>query len=368
MSDNQIAVLIDYENTGLDSIPYLFDQLSDLGRIVVKRAYADWSSAGKNRDRILALGIETIHYFHANRSQKNSSDIHLAIDAVELLYRSSVDTYVVVSADSDFVPLVSKLRASGKSVIGAGRRDVVSSTFVKSCDRYIYLDALTQKNNSSQFKEAENLLVRALQVDSSEKVLGSKLHQRILRLDPSFSFQDYGFQTFAKLLESSKVVKVERNKNQGDVTVSIRENTPRKILSNLLGRSKQENKDDSEEILIPAESKPETTRPRRPYTRRPIQSRKEIEPSLPQTSNSTPTTSNPEPETGWETTVHKSWSRRAKNSGEIINGTWAAGAAARALEVSKLSASKYKTLQQLLDSSSELSENWERDGNTIRRK
>jgi uncharacterized protein (TIGR00288 family) len=404
LSDNQIAILIDYENTGLDSMPYLFDQLSDIGRIVVKRAYADWSSAGKSRDRILALGIDTIHYFHANRSQKNSSDIHLAIDAVELLYRSAVDTYVIVSADSDFVPLVSKLRAAGKSVIGAGRRDVVSATFVKSCDRYIYLDKLSQKNNSSQFKEAEELITRALNIDSDEEVLGSKLHQRILRLDPSFSFKDYGFVTFTKLLESSKILKVERTKNYGDVIVSLRESGTAKIFSKLLGRSKDQDVNILNEVdsFRSFDPKPEDVRPRRSYTRRPLSRNsatsptinstpapsQEISTSEPEKSwaarplsrnsatsptiNSTPAPSQEistsEPEKSWTTTIHNSWSTRAKNSGQIINGTWAAGAAARALEVPKLSASKFKTLQQLLDANIELSEYWERDANTIRRK
>ena len=139
MSESQIAVLIDYENVGLGSIQGLFDQLSDMGRIIVKRAYADWSSGARQRDQLLELGIEAVHHFHAAKVAKNSSDISLCIDAVDLLYRSPVDTFVIVSADSDFVTLVSKLRSAGKTVIGAGRHDVVSSTLVRACDRYIYL-------------------------------------------------------------------------------------------------------------------------------------------------------------------------------------------------------------------------------------
>ncbi|MFQ5875730.1 MAG: NYN domain-containing protein [Dehalococcoidia bacterium] len=142
MSEAQIAVLIDYENVGgLDSIQSLFDQLSDIGRVIVKRAYADWSVAGKKRDQLLELGIEAVHHFRSAGSAKNSSDICLVIDAVDLLYRSPVDTFVIVSSDSDFVPLTSKLQAAGKTVIGAGRRDVVSRTLVRSCDKYIYLAA-----------------------------------------------------------------------------------------------------------------------------------------------------------------------------------------------------------------------------------
>ena len=95
-SDKQVAVLIDFENVGLNSIQWLFDQLSDIGRVIVKRAYADWSQAVRSRDKLLQLGIEPIHLFHNTQSGKNSSDIRLAIDAVELLYQAPVDTFVIV--------------------------------------------------------------------------------------------------------------------------------------------------------------------------------------------------------------------------------------------------------------------------------
>src|SRR3990172_7299499 len=101
MADQQIAVLIDYENVGLGSIRWLFDQISDIGRIVVKRAYADRSAENTRRDRgqVLELGIEPVILFHSAASGKNSSDIRLAIDAVDLLHGSSfIDTFVIVSA------------------------------------------------------------------------------------------------------------------------------------------------------------------------------------------------------------------------------------------------------------------------------
>ena len=103
MADQQIAVLIDYENVGLESIQWLFDQVSEMGRIIVKRAYADWSGATsqQDRDRILELGIEPIHLFHTTRTGKNSSDIRLVTDAIDLLYQSPVDTFVIASADSE---------------------------------------------------------------------------------------------------------------------------------------------------------------------------------------------------------------------------------------------------------------------------
>ena len=115
IAERQLAVLIDFENTGLKSIQWLFDQISDIGRIIVKRAYADWSVESDKRDQLLELGVEPVHLFRSSGGGKNSSDIRLAIDAIELLHQSPVDTFVIVSSDSDFVPLVSKLRAAGQS-------------------------------------------------------------------------------------------------------------------------------------------------------------------------------------------------------------------------------------------------------------
>ena len=108
--DEQIAVLIDYENVGLNTIQKLFDELANFGKITLKRAYADWSKANNSRDQILELGIEPVHIFRSPSKRKNTCDIRLTIDAIELLFTSSIDTFVIVSSDSDFVPLVNKLR------------------------------------------------------------------------------------------------------------------------------------------------------------------------------------------------------------------------------------------------------------------
>ena len=223
MSESQIAVLIDYENVGLGSIQGLFDQLSDLGRIIVKRAYADWSSGARQRDQLLELGIEAVHHFHAAKVAKNSSDISLCIDAVDLLYRSPVDTFVIVSADSDFVTLVSKLRSAGKTVIGAGRHDVVSSTLVRACDRYIYLGT-GPKTAPAESQSIDALVQRAIyaSADDEGKVAGSRLHQTMMRIDPSFDFRSMGFRTFTQFLEASSVVKVSRSRGSDDISITLK--------------------------------------------------------------------------------------------------------------------------------------------------
>lgn len=220
-----VAILIDYENVGLDTLATLFDQVSDVGRVIVKRAYGDWSQAGKNaQEQLLELGIEAIQNFHAAGSAKNSSDIRLAIDAVDLLYNSPVQVFVIVSADSDFVPLVSKLRAGGKDVIGAGRRAVVSPTLVKSCDRYVFLDRSEPQSIGSQSTvqaASQSLVLRALSASKDEdgKVVAAKLHQTMLRIEPGFDFRALGFKTFTQFLQGCPGVRVEKPKKGGDVVV-----------------------------------------------------------------------------------------------------------------------------------------------------
>lgn len=245
MVDANVAVLIDYENVGLDAIQHLLDQLSDVGRVIIRRAYGDWSVQRGKQDQLLELGIEPIHQYHSNKSGKNSSDIRLAIEAVDLLFNSPIDTFVIVSSDSDFVPLVGKLRSSGKSVIVAGRREATSPTLIKSCDRYIFLDAekrttapasqsrrRTSRRNGSQASQtasaeadAKSLLLRAMDVSMDEvgEVVGSKLYQTMRRIEPSFNFKDLKFRLFTQFLEAhTDVIEVTRPKDgSGDVVVQL---------------------------------------------------------------------------------------------------------------------------------------------------
>jgi uncharacterized protein (TIGR00288 family) len=310
--ERQVAVLIDFENVGLGSIQWLFDRISDIGRITIKRAYADWSAARSTREQVLQLGIEPIHLFHMTGSGKNSSDIRLVIDAIDLLYQSPIDTFVIVSSDSDFVPLVSKLRAGGKSVIGAGRQATASRALVISCDKYIYLDQGDKPRQQAPVvkkPQSDDLLLRAMRaaVDEEGRVVGSKIRQTLQRLEPSFDFRALGYSTFAKYLGASPDVVVSRPSGRGDVTVEL--------------------------------------------------------------ADSSVSSATESPDQGvWEPRVDAAWSKRAPNSGQSIPGPSAASYAAEALGVSKLSASQYKTLQRLLDASEQLGSKWQRNGNSIIRR
>ncbi|MFH1140277.1 MAG: NYN domain-containing protein [Chloroflexota bacterium] len=339
MAEQQIAVLIDYENVGLGSIRWLFDQISDIGRIVVKRAYADWSAENTRRDRgqVLELGIEPVILFHSAASGKNSSDIRLAIDAVDLLHESSfIDTFVIVSADSDFVPLVTKLRSAGKSVIGAGRKAAVSSTLVASCDKYFYLDleaSPTPLADTTQALPGDSLLVRAMKVsvDDQGRVTGSKLMSTMQRLDPAFNPKALGYSTFSRYLDSSPEVKVTRQRGRGDVIVELRNGSGViKVMPFGGGPSR--------DVVVGLGNGPATG--------------KRIQDSP----------------TGWDDAIDKAWSNRVTSDKRFIPGTTAAAAAATALGITKLKDSEYKTLQRLLDASELLRTKWLRDGNRILRR
>ena len=320
MAEANVAVLIDYENVGLEYIQQLLDQISDVGRVIVKRAYADWSAQRSKRDQLLELGVEAKHLFHSTRSGKNSSDILLAIDAVDLLYGAPVDTFVIVSSDSDFVPLVSKLRAAGKSVIGAGRRDGSSPTLVKSCDRYIFLDevkAPTEQRRRPSPGQAvatppvvrargASIVVRALEasMDDQGQVVGSKLYQTMLRIDPSFSYKSLGHRNFTHFLDSSSEVRVTRRADGSDVIVQL-DHTP-----------EGDTNGSNVAVLAP----------------------------------------------GWDHGIDAAWARRQRQQ---FSGQSAGADAARVLGVPNLRASRFPSLDKLLGASPLLRANWRREGNAI---
>lgn len=309
-TEKQIAILIDFENVGLSSMQWLFDQISDIGRIIIKRAYADWATAGDRQDQLLELGIEPIHLLRSSSGGKNSSDIRLAVDAVDLLHTSTVDTFVIVSSDSDFVPLVTKLRSAGKIVYGVGDKNKAPDALVKSCDRFIDLNLAKGTKKAEQklllpSDEVEDLVRRAAtaSIDEHGKVLGSKLHQTMRRLDPSFNFRAYDYSTFIKFIEDQPYLHFSRPRGSGDIAIELA---------------------DAE---VPKSSAPSQA------------------------------------EDVWHQ-IDAEWSKRVGKGGKLTGPT-AAIQAAKVLGVDKLSLSPYKKLQGLLDVSDYLSKKWRRDKNTI---
>ena len=359
-AERQIAVLIDFENVGLGSIQWLFDQVSDIGRITVKRAYADWADTRNKAagNQLLQLGIEPIHRPPSAAAGKNSSDIRLVIDAVELAYQSPVDTFVIASSDSDFAPLVSKLRAAGKVVFGAGRREATSRTLVISCDRYLYLEQDQAQprrarpgrppKRQQQQQPINDLLTRAVKasIDEHGKVVGSRLHQTIQRLDPGFNFRAMGHSTFTKYLEASPEVKVTRPRGAGDVTVELADQAlPTQTPTTQLATTQ----------LAPTQA---------PTTQ---ETPTQIEPTQPVPTQVEPTQAEEPVDADADVwaRVDDIWQVRAGEPGGRIPGQRAASDAAQALNVQNLKSSPYKTLQRLLDTSEFLRARWSREGNVI---
>jgi uncharacterized protein (TIGR00288 family) len=382
----------------------LLDQLSDVGRVIIKRAYADWSVHRNKRDQLLEYGIEAAHHFRSTKQSKNSSDISLTIDAIDLLYSAPVDVFVIVSSDSDFVPLVNKLRSAGKSAIGAGRRGGSSPTLVKSCDRYIYLDepkpaaqAQRRRRRSSE-PQAEGLLRRAIDasMDSEGQVGGSKLYQTMQRIDPSFNYKELGHSTFTRFLESCKTVIVERPADGGDTIVSFSNarsqgvnggRPQRPQVSDGGGTARAQASDGGGAARAQAAGGDRAQRPRstggggkprtqaedgdrleRPQAKEIVleiraKSEDDDKSQRPQTEDDgeTPRQSDPK----WDINIDEAWTNRERDR---ISGQAAASDAAKVLGASKLSASEYPSLAGLLAASDYLSARWRREGNAIYRK
>ncbi|QDU37188.1 NYN domain protein [Maioricimonas rarisocia] len=225
MSDEPlIAVFIDFENlaigvrqmkAGKFQIPLVLKRLLEKGRIVYKRAYCDWSNY---RDAVVEFhgqGVELIDIPQSKASGKNSADIRMVVDAIDLCYsKEHIDIFALISGDSDFSPLVSKLKENNKRVIGCGVKISTSDLLIANCDEFIYYDDLIRsaKKSPPREKSAESddtgqeSTDRVLEVlDSVEQdydpLWGSTLKQAIRRVYPGFSESYYGFGSFSELLE-----------------------------------------------------------------------------------------------------------------------------------------------------------------------
>jgi len=225
-----IAVFIDYENlaigarkmrTGSFKIDLVLRRLLEKGRIVYKRAYSDWTNYRKAVREFHSLGIEMIDIPQTKASGKNSADIHMVVDALDLAYQKPhIDTFAMISGDSDFSPIVSKLKENDKRVIGCGIKSSTSDLLIAGCDEFIYYDDLARAAEkiekpkpkttrskeppaSQKLAEASTQLlqiVRSLERDY-DTVWGSMVKQATRRVFPGFNEEYYGHSSFAALLE-----------------------------------------------------------------------------------------------------------------------------------------------------------------------
>jgi uncharacterized LabA/DUF88 family protein len=224
-TDLRIALFIDFENlvtrTGIDPDKFdlqpALDALLSKGKVVYRRAYADWTRFAAATQRLHDHGVELIDVPPSTRSGKNGADVRLVIDALELCYlREHIDTFFVASGDSDFCPLASKLRENDRIVIGMAVKEATSPLFMRACDEFIYLRAPGQRRHGGGGEKREEReekpkvkavpevareAVAAILAAATAPVNPSAIKAAIVRREPDFDERDHGFSTFSRLLE-----------------------------------------------------------------------------------------------------------------------------------------------------------------------
>jgi uncharacterized protein (TIGR00288 family) len=219
MSDDnsRLAVLIDADNTSPKLIKEMFEELAGYGTLTVKRAYGDWTNQHLTgwKDHLLANAISPQQQF-AYTAGKNATDSALIIDAMDLLYSGNVEGFAIVSSDSDFTPLATRLRESGKRVIGVGQRKTPKA-FVEACEKFVFLEVLgeapaPEQTRDDQPRAIQSVLTKALnKVDSDDDdwaSLGS-LGNHLNRTDPGFDSRSYGFAKLGDLVKEQPFVETK---------------------------------------------------------------------------------------------------------------------------------------------------------------
>ena len=246
--ERHIAVFIDLENVAIGvrevklhplQIDKILDRIVERGKISVKKAYADWEGYTSYKRSFHESGIELIDIPRKKLGGKNSADIKMVVDAMELSFtKPHVDTFALITGDSDFSPLVSKLRENNKHIIGMGVKNSSSDLLIDNCDEFIYYDDLVrQKKRRTRKKKSgmeglskEKLKAFQLLVDSiaallrqdKELIWGSMVKQTMKRKQPTFSEEYHGYSTFSKLLEDAakhKLINLHRDQRSGTYVI-----------------------------------------------------------------------------------------------------------------------------------------------------
>lgn len=215
-----LACFIDYENVALGAkdaslnfdIGRVLTRLHEKGKLLVKRAYCDWSRYESAKKPLHNAGFELVEVPHVSYSGKNSADIRMAVDAIDLCHtKPHLQGFVVVSGDSDFSPLVTKLRENDKEVMGLGVKSSTSKLLVANCDEFVFYDDLVPEqrapDRSGDPSEAIDLVTstaQALLRDRGDPVWGSHIKQVLKRKQPHFNESWFGFRSFNQVLEAAR--------------------------------------------------------------------------------------------------------------------------------------------------------------------
>jgi len=245
-SEPLIAVFVDFENlaiggrdmkTGDFEIRLVLKRLLEKGRIVYKRAYCDWLKYSDAVREFHAQGIELIDIPQSKMSGKNSADIRMVVDALDLCYsKQHIDAFALISGDSDFSPLVSKLKENDKRVIGCGIKSSTSELLIANCDEFIYYDDLVRaatrtrrvpkktKTKTDKKQEVQDQLLEVLQSmeQDYDVVWGSALKQAVRRVYPGFNEGYHGYASFSKLLQdiaAKGAIELEYDASRGNYQV-----------------------------------------------------------------------------------------------------------------------------------------------------
>lgn len=213
---SQLAVLIDAENISDKYIQYIFEELSNYSeKVTVKRIYGDWTSGRLNNWKMVLLdySITPIQQF-SYTTGKNSTDSALIIDAMDLLYSEDLSAFCIVSSDSDFTRLASRLRESGKTVIGMGERKT-PKPFISACDVFRYLEVLsehtTERAAAEELLELVDLIRKYVDENSDESgfiflgKIGNFLQKRL----PDFDVRNYGYTKLSGLIKATDAFRIE---------------------------------------------------------------------------------------------------------------------------------------------------------------
>ncbi|MBS2030466.1 MAG: NYN domain-containing protein [Deltaproteobacteria bacterium] len=262
-AERRIALFIDFENlvtnTGVSASKFdlqpSLDRLLEKGKVVFRRAYCDWARFREATRTLHEAGVELVDVPPSTRAGKNSADIRLVIDALELCYaREHIDTFVIASGDSDFCPLAYKLRENNKIVIGLAIKEATSPFFVKACDEFIYLKPDTERRGeekaegakdggrrgrggrgrrggrgaektekgekaelpeTGEVPEVAREVVHNLLAAATQPINPSFIKETIVRKEPDFDERDHGFSSFNKLLAAMEREGLLRRQQHG---------------------------------------------------------------------------------------------------------------------------------------------------------
>jgi uncharacterized LabA/DUF88 family protein len=243
--EQRLALFIDFENIAIGvrdahyrkfDINLVLERLLDKGKLLSKKAYADWSRYSDYKRSFHEAAIELIEVPQKSVGGKNSADIRLVVDAMDMSFQKEhINCFVVCSGDSDFSPLVSKLKENNKYVIGLGVKNSTSELLIENCDEFIFYEDLVRVQQRplpvlaaalpEKLQDCFNLLVdsvSALQRENKEVLWGSMVKETMKRKRPSFNETYYGFRSFSHLLEDAQrrgIVTLRRDQRSGSYII-----------------------------------------------------------------------------------------------------------------------------------------------------